>query len=63
MHILHVGSTVSICNIKGTTYFEFEYDSIEELKYRALLLALHTYRCFFGGTFIKYISSSNLDSI
>lgn len=46
MHLLHTGAKVSRLEYGGTKFIKFEFQSVDEAKYRAAAFALKIYKFY-----------------
>ena len=53
-HLLHTGTKrVEMISVQGKEFLKFEFESVDEARYRAVALALHTYRVKMNGGYIE----------
>jgi hypothetical protein len=60
MHLLHTGAQVEFLAHNGKGFIRFEYQSIDEARYRAVALALHSYRFTQNSAYISTFAVSEL---
>lgn len=55
---MHTGAKIQFEFINHRDYIRFSYNSIVEARYRAIALALLTYRFGHNGTYVKMINDN-----